>query len=837
MTQLRLPGFIDFNGEPATGRMPPVVRIHERELSTEQLGEVAHLFQLFTIAATVAATPHITQHRTLSDGSRVVMRSWNMQTVVDVWPTGGEERVIELGHGVVVKANWRTPALHMSYKREAPRDPEFKISAVQLSEGDAVYNHSTIDRGGGSDPWMFMPMVKLKARSSMWVYDPQQVPSESTAESMPVAVVSRTFGQPGVKVAYVYATENKIYHQDGSVILTMPDVESLYPLAGGDPIVYHPPMTNQFGDLLYLTQSRDKLTSNSLTPPRHRYLFSVQAYVPSGTDRYAPSGTRKNNDFNTPLSMTAIPVTAPTPPQPNPGDTSVMHLGNTGGGGGSDFGAIGSPAYPPPEPLHGWVVTMYTMTNETAYTVVENINNQTISTLTGAGAEQVVSNFLPLACSEGVAYVSLRNGLAYSEEYLLVTAHKRHTSVLGGAGLGESSEVIRQYKYKIDGTPHVSLDFGVRGTLKIFEAVSVDFVFEGKKNEKINTITNPYYSSDYRRDMGSGYWYYPGVGPPWDSMRGELNMLFGVEGNIYYTLYGFRAHAAVLANSINFDVYEPPRVDSQKDEGQPSANGSYEYVSRYIIDIDTRIGLCVFIKVAVSCGAVKYEQSTKSSAYMGEMVGSAGNYTVKVSIVASVGGVADETVTETLVDVHFSRGPIEWDVVSVPNVFYWPEMTNMSLFPINYRTPPKVSPTSEAFTQLYNLMKHQGVNPHMAGRDIPPPPPEAQLSEEGIEYSYIEGDNAKPHKKVPKGLLYGRSYTLQDFDDALWMLKLLKIEGINQVDGQTYHFIPGFAAELAKKRRFEVRDGMIEQWSDKIEPDKGTPMPAFVDRETSLYYV
>lgn len=82
------PSFINFDGSPVTGRVPPQLLIDGgKQLTAAQFGTVTHAYKLFRDALRVSVTPFLVQNRTLADGSRVRMESMQDRDLVYVWPT------------------------------------------------------------------------------------------------------------------------------------------------------------------------------------------------------------------------------------------------------------------------------------------------------------------------------------------------------------------------------------------------------------------------------------------------------------------------------------------------------------------------------------------------------------------------------------------------------------------------------------------------------------------------------------------------------------------------------------------------------------------------------
>lgn len=119
MTRLHDPPFIEFDGTPVTGRVPPLLRVMEgRQLTPQQYGGVSHAYKLFRNAVGTMVGDYLVQHRVLPDGTRVRMESMQGRDVVYVWPTGG----VDSGFFRMFPAFWLNEPAHGA---PAPATPEY----------------------------------------------------------------------------------------------------------------------------------------------------------------------------------------------------------------------------------------------------------------------------------------------------------------------------------------------------------------------------------------------------------------------------------------------------------------------------------------------------------------------------------------------------------------------------------------------------------------------------------------------------------------------------------------------------------------------------------------
>ena len=85
MTLLRNRHWINLDGEPVTGRVPPQVIVYGPRMTGRQQGEVAHIYKLFTDVCLVAVGEYQVRNRRLADGTRVRCTSFMGQDKVEVW--------------------------------------------------------------------------------------------------------------------------------------------------------------------------------------------------------------------------------------------------------------------------------------------------------------------------------------------------------------------------------------------------------------------------------------------------------------------------------------------------------------------------------------------------------------------------------------------------------------------------------------------------------------------------------------------------------------------------------------------------------------------------------
>jgi hypothetical protein len=157
--------------------------------------------------------------------------------------------------------------------------------------------------------------------------------------------------------------------------------------------------------------------------------------------------------------------------------------------------------------------------------------------------------------------------------------------------------------------------------------------------------------------------------------------------------------------------------------------------------------------------------------------------------------------------------------------------------------PPAVQPGEESIRQLYAVAEHQGVNPHLAVEDYMPSRA-ASRSRKGIEHSRTVGATVFPTTKFVTGQLYARTFKLSTLNDALWLLSATACDApYNNVypddpPAVMWYYMPALGAAIhSQEFHIEVRNGVIERWSDELPPLAETPVPAETARDIKLYRV
>lgn len=280
----------------------------------------------------------------------------------------------------------------------------------------------------------------------------------------------------------------------------------------------------------------------------------------------------------------------------------------------------------------------------------------------------------------------------------------------------------------------------------------------------------------------------------------------------------------------------------QVSEERPHTTGDYTLKSRYIIDYDHRAKFFAAIRVEVECKDARWEEDQSFYPGWQKPVGLP-TYTAKVFFESNWGGITESIL---LAQDTCQRKPYEFEALTRINPYYWPSPLADER-PMVFWLPPEIRPDDRCMSQLKNIPNHQGVNPHLVSQEsgITDDPKKTKWSDKGIEYSHIREGKEVPQRKMVRGMLYGRSFTLRDFPEALWLLNDTKCdapEGGSQPplgeERPAWFYMPALGAALDEKHRIELRDGKAVMWSDEIPASPGKTRPADpYERDTKLHSV
>lgn len=830
MSSLINQNWIGLDGKPVTGRVPPSIRMVSGVMTPALMAEVAHRYQLFCLNKQTAVGDFFVSDRTLPDGSRVRIVSNMGVDVVMVWSKYGPP-VAELYHGLAVYADWMAAPLH---RRKADGVVKFSSRALQISGPDVTYGHCTITPDGkGPEARIFYPMVNggTKEMWGLWKHKGNEGGKDGT--------VPLLLKYESGKGQYVFMKGRKLFAANGDVLYDMPDIPPRNPGEVSTPQTLPPCAT---GDGKYLAFGQVRKLVVSPTFNRWNLLYGhmvlerkAGAFVPMANGVHTDNLTvpigeatdfRAGGDAGIDEAVTA--------------DLLLARLTAIPGSGGGSYNqtGLGLPAIP-------WCVSGLKWDENAAQR--QSVAGSYATRDDAKDAFIVMDDFLAAPSSVQMGFCKIENRLNFPVKSLWQGGAKTIEIDAGsyvGYGFVRKTKIKRNTEWKVDAPdPSVVLEIDGFGRVSILEGATFGEM-TGYKHATIEQRTNTY-AADYEyyvSDNGAHLRPFP---PSIGYGKGR----YGQKTTLAFppsSLDNAAAwHAWVLSNAIDFYAIAaacPPGEKVVEDKEAPRIVGRYDYTSRHIIDFDSRIGLMVAIRIKVKCTGATWKQ--KAGSYEGHMVpDNDPTYEVELALEWRVAG-ADGVKREGAKILHtstFVRPVMEFQAIEMPNVLRWPapesEYTRLIM-----SMPPHLSPEPEAYFQLDNLANHQYVSPHFAGCDVV----EAgeKTSAEGYEPSTLSGAVITPHKKKPLGTLYARTIRLANFDDALWMLRRLKVDapeigtgGMEGPDGVPYFYCPNVLKAINEKFRLELTEDGEVNWTDLVPAKPGAAKPKAIDRDIKTFYV
>lgn len=828
MSRLINQNWIGLDGKPVTGRVPPTIRMMAGAMTPALMAEVAHRYQLFCLNKQAAVGDYFVSDRLLPDGSRARIISNMGVDVVMVWSKYGPP-VSELYHGLAVFAEWMAMPLH---RRKADGAIKFAGRALQISGPDVTYGHCTITPDGkGPDARIFYPMVNGGAKEmwGLWKHKGNEGGKNGT--------IPLLLKYEGGKGRYVFMKGRKLFAANGDVLYDMPDIPPRNPGEVSTPQTLAPCAT---GDGKYLAFGQVRKLLVSPTFNRWNLLYGHMVLERKG-DGFAPMSNGMHTDnFTVPLGESSEIVIGGDVgiDEGVSGDLILRTLTTMpgAGGGSKNQDSLDSPRVIWVTYGHEWATKL-----DQRETTAGGFSTRDDRSESAPAAD----DFMAIPASNQISFCSIENSLNYPVKSLWQGGSKTveiDAESYQGYGLVRKTRIKRNTEWRVNAPDaHVKIKIPGFGDVKIIEG-DVFGEMTGHKHATVELRANVY--EDYLYFM---------------SDNGAFNRPFPPSGGYPYGRYGQKTILGflpaiddpaewrdwVLANAIDFYAIVaecPPGEKIVEDKEPPRTVGRYDYTSRHIIDFDSRIGLMVAIRIRATCTGARWKQEDGS--YDGHMVPDGQpSYEVELALEWRVAGKSGEQVSGSKV-LHrsgFSRPAIEFTATWMPNALRWPQPES-PFAELWLYMPPQLSPEPEAYSQLDNLANHQYVSPHFAGCDVAEAGEKA--SESGYEPSTLSGAVITPHKKKPIGTLYARTIRLADFDDALWMLRKLKVDapeigtgGVFGPPGVPYFYCPEVLKAINEKFRLELTEDGEVNWTDLVPAKPGTAKPKLIDRDIKTFYV
>lgn len=849
------PFFTKFDGSPDLGRIPTrLVVLGTGSLSGDQFRDVEHVYDQFRGACRLSASNFHTEQIKLSDGTVVHMWSLQGRDVVTVTPGGGDEEE-RLPHGFAVATNWQTP---LFYCRDLNDGIQWLIGPIapQIAGHTTTnYDNQAFRLSTESGEYFNLPHVRDHTNTVLWDYAQNGAPSVTPAPVVPFLLKNTTTGVFSIESPH-YASGGSLIDAAGSTLYTMADEapilvpehpdypESVHQRAG---------ITDAQGNQIALQAMRFTVISPTFNIWKFR--FWNERINRTDDSTYALV-ERAATEFTTPWGHQTVTTTSINDSSLGEDPAMLFKFKSThpitppdaytGGGSGRRYliGWAGSDQ---------WIDITGVTTAGSDNESLRQIKEQT------AG----VATYEKLIATGGVSdtwYIPIERRLNYPASIFWRGGHHskwyydEHLKALFGIPLWNalpfnyrvySSNIERfDTKYDVDGTPTITAKLGWKD-LHLLEGTTT-----GRMSGKEHTNILGQSGSYYYIDAGWGYtWITKEIRFAADFFPVTLFFDWMDAANVkdeYWADYmAHGTHPGYTQTTAPQPVvkYEYPF------NIRPSNTVSYDLKSRYVIDFDQKGRFYAAIRCEVTATGAAWKENI--AVYKGFMVKDTDpSYTVKIWFECEWDGVFAQ---QLLAEESVTRPMFEAITVSQFNPWYWPFPAYIDR-DCKVRTPPEPTPDENFMMMFANLAGHQGVNPNLCCADVRPDiigtDAERAYSKDGVEYSYENNGVVIPHQKYVTGQLYARTFKLSDFNEALWMLKQLKVDAVEDnfqpIDGPekpTWFYHPVIKAALDVQRHIEVRDGVIVQWSDNIPgetsgypPTPAVP-PAATARSINLYRV
>lgn len=819
--------WIGFDGKPLTGVAPAqLISVNGRPISPAQFSEVAHHFKLFLDAVNVSPFPdgyHV-QNRVLPDGTKVRMESMQRNARVFFEPPGGGDK-FRIPHGFCVQSNWWRGLIYA--KNTTIPTWSFKSDHVPQAIKDLdASNQTMFVRGTTGYP---TPVVHSSEGRYVWDYNRHAGMAQESA--LPISLVS---GDPHLHPCH-FVLDNKITDAHGTTLYTMSPPSGSVTYLAGDSTPYGDEAILGAYSELYLTGDLYEVTTCSEAIKLDKSYELVER-----TD--ASFFTTAGNGPTTILDSTdyTLGITAEAE-----GLVWIRHMTYEGSKYGNSEGGtyelqyfIGTTLWKCIDNYAGGVFaweftddlveetkTVY----ESAISVVQeqaDSDPHTISAVlmlpnehTHEKVDITLSVAYPVNFNWRAGYITVDGDMSPPTFYMFYGVR-----------------AVRLYKREInrdlDFSPLVTLDTGL-GNLKMLE---------GSIYERLRAVKNTreVYRESYTYPLSISYWRVTRAaepGPNTPALPDVHDYDFGDQVTAY-TLH----HETWLANNANSEIddivanYVDGWTLSTDEEVPIFYEFNYDYTSRWIVDFDRKAKFWTAIKVRVQCEDARWDQA--EGGFWGQLaVTTAPQYTVTIEFEWDWNGVHG---LHTLATATCSRSPYEGTESRFQNPDQWP-ITN-PIYDIVIKEPPRLGQSIKSIRQIKNLTNHQGVNECLAAEDqfgesMP------FKSQDGIEYSYLNGNQEIPHHKYVTGQLYARTFKLSDFSDALWILTALKIDATENdnplaMGATAWFYVPELGETISETEfHIELRDGIKVDWSDDLPDSDASPRPAKTDRQLRIHRI
>jgi len=818
---LRNHNWTDLQGNAITGRAPPrMIVMNSVSPSPQQMGMVAHHYQLMTYAMKVSVIPYMVQERTLTDGTRIRMVSSYGQDTVYVWPAGGDGSNVELAHGFCVEGSWISPQI-VGKEKVLYNVAQARNGIV----GGAHYAEDMKPERQGDAGINVYPLVLTGEEdkpAGLWDFKQHQ---GLVGATKPVAL--KYGGKP------LWQCIHPAHFSDGKTIRNVKNTALVTTALSttattGNPTevtVFPLTMDNRGNAGLFQVLKKESVGLSST-------IFSVarQTVTRTGKESYSLGGITAA-EFWHPLSVAPNDTThAYSTLVDDIGEklsASSIHQSYSS----SDSRVVGTYKRTP----LGWEADP----PDNVYSVGgrQNVHETPVPvsllrTSAGGSASRTVIEphkgapiEIPIMSAfncDGLETIKYTHEISYPIDGTLMYGDQLYgyadrpwgPSAIAGYGPAGYGIVLdsldrRECRHVVDVTNHAEIDLQWT-RLKTFEGTA--------DGGMVGFIQNRKLTGEF-----SSYWFASNLFAS-INIPGEMpaQIEFPIGGSVGDIFVRGDIYSSVLTSSdqnprwagIRDQYIEDNAKPAEKTEEPRQNTLDYDYTSRFVIDYDHKSRFLAAIKVRVTCSGARWTEPVGSTIPGKVALSTPGNYTYTISFEANWNG---NVISKQLLFGECTREPFEAFKTLYPNVYLWPSTAMYD--PINaitVYTAPQVNPTVASFKQLQNIGTTQDTNPHFAAQDVETLGGFAGISSgKNIEFSRVENGREYPHHKTTTGLRYSRTFKISELSGATWLLDMVQagvsLTGAN--DG-SYEWLPEFRNDFINKVfTVEILDGVFVDWS------------------------
>lgn len=894
--------YLPLNGTSPNEKRPPELRVMgENGFSDAQLGELNNRYLVFRSQVNTSVAPYHTTTGKLSDGSIYKVVSHNNVDTVFFYPVkpGGNE--VKLPHGFGVKTNWGNTLVYGRDTTEVPPKWKITVPAVQLDIVDGHTGYS-VQEFLTEDRLSILPLITGK--KSRWRFVRGESLELGTDRWIPVTMTytddrGRTLRD---QLAYLYG--RKYIRANGTEALVCDPPDPI--LYDEEPVRPLYPEVNVAGDRFALQSWRYALVSPTFIVYTVRYRGVV--YKRNGPNAFQSTltvATEFGINMNTnPVSAGYSSGGAGTKFDagmitfeevafnPGPIGSDMKQYSKIQGMEGSYGSGIHAWKWQQTVAGHGTPEAWFSGDRiQLEYKTQAIYAKYEYKKYTDGAYDKNESNaFHDIRSEKPAAPVTLKLGLyadttgiaefsvILKEGYPLKRKFFRAGADYCGGGSNDYSNVvgypmyINKYRinaeYQVAGEPTVELrtSWLASNPFYLHEANSEGYL-KGRhaREQGVFGVRNLDVRKYIRTDPPSGNdsvdpdTVYPGVAvgtiytvgyDAWDQLEAMVDER--TEFNRWRTEDMLvKPDGQILSDALT------PTVDDYAWGSACQIGGTnlslnkitYEQTSRHVIDFDGKSRFLAAIEVKVKCENA--ERRCVDPTFPYRLVKTVDpTYTVTISFVWRWGhATSDGTASGSIQLCHHTctREGFEFVKTDVGNPWVWPGEDDYNH--LEFYMPPYIKFPLEGYRQLEALCTPQNVNPHFVGHQGLTGKEAKHISKKGVEFSRVQTDAngvsvVTPPSKSVEGMLYARSFKLNDFPDALWLLTATMCDAYQNPFqgsgdmGPKYYYMPEMRDALEEKRHIELRNGIHVQWSDDIpHKEEGKPQPEPYDRNIELFHI